>query len=117
MRVAASLGVSATMTTTIFERRKEIGLMKAIGADGVQISQLFFSEAVVIGAIGGTIGIIIGSALARMVGLWVFGAVINPSILPALVSGILSIGVALFGSLLPVKRAVEIEPSIILRGD
>lgn len=115
--VSASLGVSATMTTAIFERRKEIGLMKAIGADGVQISQLFFGEAIVIGAIGGTIGIIIGSALARMVGLWVFGAVVNPSILPALVSGILSIGVALLGSLLPVKRAVEIEPSIILRGD
>lgn len=115
--ISASLGVSATMTTTIFERRKEIGLMKAIGADGVQISQLFFSEAVVIGAIGGTIGIVIGFALARMVGLWVFGAVVNPSLLPALVSGILSIGVALLGSLLPVKRAVEIEPSIIMRGD
>ncbi len=115
--ISASLGVSATMTTTIFERRKEIGLMKAIGADGVQISQLFFSEAVVIGAIGGTIGIVIGSVLARMVGLWVFGAVVNPSLLPTLVSGILSIGVALLGSLLPVKRAVEIEPSIILRGD
>src|SRR3989337_4604602 len=68
--ISASLGVSATMTTTIFERRKEIGLMKAIGADGVQISHLFFGEAVVIGAIGGIIGIIIGSALARMLGLW-----------------------------------------------
>ncbi len=115
--ISASLGVSATMSTAIFERRREIGLMKAIGADGTQISQLFFAEAVVIGAIGGTIGIIIGSALARMVGLWVFGAVVNPSLLSALVSGMLSIGVALLGSLLPVRRAVEIEPSIILRGD
>ncbi len=115
--ISASIGVSASMTTTIFERRKEIGLMKAIGADGVQISQLFLGEAVVIGAAGGTIGIVIGFALARMVGLWVFDAVVNPSLLPALVSVILSIGVALLGSLLPVKRAVEIEPSIILRGD
>ncbi len=115
--ISASIGVSASMTTTIFERRKEIGLMKAIGADGVQISQLFLGEAVVIGAAGGTIGIVIGFALARMVGLWVFDAVVNPSLLPALVSVILSIGVALVGSLLPVKRAVEIEPSIILRGD
>ncbi|NJD78399.1 MAG: ABC transporter permease [Candidatus Methanoperedens sp.] len=115
--IAASLGVSATMTTTIFERRKEIGLMKAIGADGIQISHLFFGEAIIIGAVGGTIGIVIGSVLARMVGLWVFNAVVNPSLLSVLVSGILSIGVALLGSLLPVKRAVEIEPSIILRGD
>ncbi len=115
--ISASIGVSATMTTTIFERRKEIGLMKAIGADGVQISHLFLGEAVIIGAAGGTIGIVIGFALARIVGLWVFGAVVNPSLLPALVSVILSIGVALLGSLLPVKGAVEIEPSIILRGD
>ncbi len=115
--ISASLGVTAAMTTTIFERRREIGLMKAVGADRVQISQLFLGEAVIIGIIGGTIGILIGFGLARIVGLWVFSAVINPSLVSALVSGILSIGVALFGSLLPVKRAAEVEPSIILRGD
>ena len=114
---SASLGVSAAMTTSIFERRKEIGLMKAIGADGNQIAELFFAEAVVTGIIGGAIGILIGIVLARIVGLWVFGAIINPSFFPVLISGILSLAVALFGSMLPVKKAVEIEPSIILRGD
>jgi len=114
---SASLGVSAAMTTSIFERRKEIGLMKAIGADGAQISGLFFAEALVIGIAGGAIGILIGSVLARTVGLWVFGSTISASLPAVLVSWILSIGVALLGSMLPVKRAVEIEPSIILRGD
>lgn len=114
---SASLGVSAAMTTSIFERRKEIGLMKAIGADGVQISGLFFAEALVIGIIGGAIGILIGAVLARTVGLWVFGSTISASLPAVLVSWILSIGVALLGSMMPVKRAVEIEPSIILRGD
>ena len=114
---SASLGVSAAMTTSIFERRKEIGLMKSIGADGGQISGLFFAEALVIGIIGGAIGILIGSVLARTVGLWVFGSTINASLPAVLVSWILSIGVALLGSMLPVKRAAEIEPSIILRGD
>ncbi len=113
----ASLGVTAAMNTSIFERKKEIGLMKAIGADGNQIATLFFAEAVVTGIIGGAIGILIGIVLARMVGLWVFGAIINPSLFSVLISGILSVGVALLGSLLPVKKAVEIEPSIILRGD
>jgi len=114
---SASLGVSAAMTTSIFERKKEIGLMKAIGADGNQIAGLFFAEAVVTGIIGGAIGILIGIVLARIVGLWVFGAIINPSFFPVLISGILSLAVALLGSMLPVKKAVEIEPSIILRGD
>ncbi|MDL5501826.1 MAG: FtsX-like permease family protein, partial [Candidatus Methanoperedens sp.] len=89
----ASLGVTAAMNTSIFERNKEIGLMKAIGADGNQIALLFFAEAVVTGIIGGTIGILIGIVLARMVGMWVFGAVINPSIFSILISGILSVGV------------------------
>ncbi len=115
--ISASLGVSAAMTTTIFERRKEIGLMKAIGADEVQISQIFFGEAIVIGIAGGAIGILIGFILSRAVGLWVFGAVISPSLLPLLVSGMLSLVVALLGSMLPVKKAAEIEPSVILRGE
>ena len=114
---SASLGVSAAMTTSIFERRKEIGLMKSIGADGAQISGLFFAEALVIGIIGGAIGILIGAVLARTVGLWVFGSTISASLPAVLVSWLLSIGVALLGSMLPVKRAAEIEPSIILRGD
>ncbi len=113
----ASLGVAASMNTSIFERKKEIGLMKAIGADGNQIAQLFFAEAAVTGIMGGAIGILIGVALARMVGLWVFGAIINPSLFSVLISGILSLAFALLGSMLPVKKAVEIEPSIILRGD
>ncbi len=113
----ASLGVAAAMNTSIFERKKEIGLMKAIGADGNQIAGLFFAEAVVTGIIGGAIGILIGIVLARMVGLWVFDAIINPSLFSVLISGILSLTVALLGSMLPVKKAVEIEPSIILRGD
>ncbi|KPQ42945.1 MAG: ABC transporter permease [Candidatus Methanoperedens nitroreducens] len=113
----ASLGVAAAMNTSIFERKKEIGLMKAIGADGNQIAGLFFAEAAVTGIIGGAIGILIGVALARMVGMWVFGAIINPSLFPVLISGLLSLAVALFGSMLPVKKAVEIEPSVILRGD
>lgn len=113
----ASLGVAAAMNTSIFERKKEIGLMKAIGADGNQIAGLFFAEAAVTGIIGGAIGILIGIVLSRIIGLWVFGAIINPSLFPVLVSGILSVGIALLGSMLPVKKAVEIEPSVILRGD
>ncbi|VVB55482.1 FtsX-like permease family protein [uncultured archaeon] len=113
----ASLGVAAAMNTSIFERKKEIGLMKAIGADGNQIAQLFFAEAAVTGMMGGAIGIIIGIVLARIVGMWVFGAIINPSLFSVLISGILSLAVALLGSMLPVKKAVEIEPSVILRGD
>ncbi|MCL7413398.1 MAG: ABC transporter permease [ANME-2 cluster archaeon] len=115
--ISASIGVTAAMNTSIFERRKEIGLMKAIGADSVQISRLFLAEAAVIGIAGGAVGSLIGTVLARMIGVWVFGAHINLSPVPFLISGLLSVGVALLGGMLPVKQAVEIEPSTILKGD
>ena len=114
---AASLGVAAAMNTSVFERKKEIGLMKAIGSDRNQIARLFLAEAAVTGIIGGAFGILIGVVLARLVGLWVFGAIIDPSFLSVLISGTLSLAVALLGSMPPVKKAVDIEPSTILRGD
>lgn len=113
---SASLGVMASMMTVVFERRHEIGLMKAIGADDTQISQVFFAEAAVIGITGGGVGIIIGTGLARMLGIGVFGAVINPSSIAIVVALSLSVLVALLGSLIPVKEAVKTKPAVILKG-
>jgi putative ABC transport system permease protein len=112
---SASLGVMATMMTVIFERRHEIGLMKAIGADDTQISQMFFAEAVVIGITGGGLGIIVGTGLARMLGIGVFGAVINPSSIAVAVALSLSVMVALLGSLIPVKDAIKTKSAITLK--
>lgn len=113
--VSAALGVMSTMMTMIFERRHEIGLMKAIGADGAQISQVFFSEAVLIGTSGGILGIIIGMELAKVLGIEVFGTVINPSSPAIVVTLSLSVMVALLGSLLPVRGTIKTRSAITLK--
>lgn len=114
--ISAALGVMSTMMTMIFERRHEIGLMKAIGADETQISMVFFAEAVVIGIIGGALGVIIGMGLAKVLGIGVFGTVINPSAIAIAVTLLFSVMVALLGSLLPVRGAVKTKSASMLKG-
>lgn len=115
--MASALGVMTTMTTSVIERQKEIGLMKSVGAENIRIISLFLSEATIIGIIGGIFGFVIGVILAQFIGLSVFDMTIaiRYEILP-LVIGI-SVGVSLLASALPVRRAVRVEPAIVLRGD
>ena len=114
---ASALGVGTTMTTSVVERRKEIGLMKSMGAENSRIAYLFLAEAGVTGVIGGILGYIIGLVLAYFIGLNVFDSVVAPNlaVLPAAIG--IAVGVALTASLIPVRRAVRIEPAVVLRGD
>lgn len=114
---ASGMGVMTTTMTTVIERRKEIGLMKSIGAENSKIASIFLAESIVIGVVGGLSGYLLGNVLAQYIGESVFGTQISPvlSILPITVG--ISIFVTVFASILPVKRATLIEPAIILRGE
>ncbi len=113
---AAGLGVMATMTTTVLERREEIGLMKAIGAGPGQIARQFLLEAGLCGLVGGAAGAGAGLALARLIGTRVFQAPIVPS--PVTVPFVLGLAllVALLGAVLPTRRAARLDPVVTLRG-
>lgn len=62
--IVGGIGVANTMYTSILERRKEIGTMKAIGATNTNILSIFLFESGLLGLVGGLIGIVIGAALA-----------------------------------------------------
>jgi putative ABC transport system permease protein len=113
--LASALGVMTTMTTSVVERTKEIGMMKAIGAEDSKIAKLFLFGALIIGVIGGFLGYIIGSILAQYIGDSVFHSPIHPDffVLP-IVLGI-GIGITVFSSLIPVRRAMKIEPAEVIR--
>jgi putative ABC transport system permease protein len=115
--LASALGVMTTMTTSVIERKKEIGLMKSIGAENQKIVTLFLTEATIIGIIGGVLGFVIGIILSQFIGISVFNTTISPryEIIP-IVLGI-SIGVTLLASIFPVKKATRVEPAIVLRGE
>lgn len=115
--IASAVGVMTTMITSVIERQKEIGLMKSVGAENKKIISLFLSEALIIGIIGGILGYIIGVILSQFIGYSVFTMSITPRIEVVPLSIGISIGVALLASILPVRRAVKVEPAIVLRGE
>jgi len=115
--LASGLAVSAAMATALFERRSEVGLMKALGAAHRSVAALFFAEAALLALLGGGVGFFSGGILAREIGRSIFGSQI--SVQPVLLPVILAIAalVTFGGSAIAVRRAVRVDPAIVLRGD
>ena len=114
---ASALAVSAAMATAIFERRAEVGLMKALGAGRLAVASVFFAEAALLALIGGVVGFGIGIVLARQIGHSIFNS--NISIPPVLLPVILAIAVIVTfaGSAAAIRRAVTLDPVFALRGE
>ena len=66
--LVGAIGIMNSMFTSVLERTRDIGVMKAVGARNSDIAIIFLAEAGITGAIGGAIGIIIGTILAFSVG-------------------------------------------------
>ena len=94
-----SVGIANTMYTSVLERHKEIGIMKAIGAKNSNIFLLFLIESGLLGLVGGTIGVICGIILAKSVEI-ISTAVLGKSFLVAYISWPLIIGSLLFAFIL-----------------
>ncbi len=69
--LVAAFGIANTMTMAIYERTKEIGIMKAIGANNNDVLQIFLSEAAAIGFAGGLFGVAIGWGLGWVIDFYV----------------------------------------------
>jgi putative ABC transport system permease protein len=114
--VLTALCVLATMAALAMERRKDVGLMKALGGSISIIVGLFLAEVGVLGASGGFIGCIAGVALAEWMGRRVFGTSITPrwEIFPLTIG--MMVVVALAGAL-PLRLLGKVKPAVIQRGE
>jgi putative ABC transport system permease protein len=115
--LASALAVSAAMATAIFERRAEVGLMKALGASKLAVASIFFAEATLLALIGGLAGFAAGGLLARQIGRSIFDSQIGiqPVLLPVVL--VVAVLVTFAGSAAAIRRAVQLDPVFALRGE
>ena len=115
--LASALAVSAAMATAMFERRGEIGLMKALGAGNGAVASIFLAEAALLALLGGIIGFFGGSLLAREIGRSIFDSqiTVEPVLFPVLL-GIATL-VTFAGSAAAIRRAVRFDPVYALKAD
>jgi putative ABC transport system permease protein len=113
----SGLAVSAAMATAMFERRTEIGLMKALGAGSYSLSAIFVTESALLACLGGLAGFAVGVFLAHELGRAIFGSSIaaEPVLLPIILG--LAIAVTFVGSAAAIRRAVKYDPVNALRGE
>ena len=109
--------VATTMMTVVMERRKEIGLKKAIGAESGAIVGEFIAESAVLGVAGGLVGSICGFFFARLISMQVFGRSVSFDYVAVPAALVGAVVVAVLACLLPVRKAAGIEPAIVLRGE
>jgi len=123
----SSLGIVNTMVMSILERTREIGVMKAIGGSDGDVRKIFLVEASVIGVLGGTLGIMLGWTVGRIINffanmyiksqggqaanlfslpLWLIASAIGFSVLVSLIAGSY-----------PASRAAKLDPIQALRHD
>src|SRR5215470_3208418 len=114
---ASALAVSAAMATAIFERRREVGLMKALGAGNFAVAALFFAESAMLALLSGLTGFFAGSWLAHRIGHSIFASqiTIEPILFPIIMA--IAVAVTFAGSAAAIRRAVKFDPVFALRGE
>jgi putative ABC transport system permease protein len=114
---ASALAVSAAMATAIFERRAEVGLMKALGAGRFAVASVFFAEAALLALIGGLVGFGAGAILARQIGRSIFNSQITiaPVVFPVIL--VIAVIITFAGSAAAIRKAVGLDPVFALRGE
>jgi putative ABC transport system permease protein len=109
--------VATTMMAVVAERRKEIGLRKALGAANNSVMLEFLGEGVFLGLLGGLLGAGLGFLFAQLVSMNVFGRSITflPQLIP--VTLLAAAAVTALACLIPVRRTADIDPALVLKGE
>ena len=115
--VSAGSSVTGTMSTTVLERSREIGLMKAMGGSRWELLRIFAAEAFLLGIAGGLVGYLLGCGIAQFITVSVFSASARITPWFAVVSLGVSILLALLGSLGPMISVFRLDPVRSLRGE
>lgn len=111
------LCVTTTMMSMVIERRREIGLKRALGASSGSVVMEFLGEGIVLGLLGGLAGWLLGIPLAQLIGWSVFQSFIavRLAVVPMVLA--MSLLVCSAASVIPIRMAVNVAPALVLKGE
>jgi len=104
------VGMAAAMNGNVRDRRKEIGILLALGATPAFVLWLFLGKAVVLGLGGGVGGYLLGTGLAAWLGPYLAGVSVRPVPMMSLLAVALALSVALLATYLPARHAARLDP-------
>ncbi len=118
--IVGGIGITNTMYTSVLERTREIGVMKAIGARNEDVLVLFLIESGILGIVGGLIGIIAGLGMGKLAEFAAVSAgveLLKVTVNPVLITGALAFSflVGMISGIMPARQASKLQPVEALR--
>lgn len=115
--VITILTVTTTMISMINERRKEVGLKKALGASNRLLFLEFLAEGMIISIVGSTFGVVAAYYIAQLIGLSVFHEAIAFQNMIVPWTYFLSLIIVAISFFIPVRKIMKVDPAIVLKGN
>ena len=115
--LVGAIGIVTIMTIAVNERTNEIGLLRALGARQGQVLSLFLGEAIVLAAIGGLSGLILGAGLAHLLHAAIPALPVHTSIFYVVLAELIAVTIGLLAGVLPARRAAQMDPVEALRAE
>lgn len=106
--------IANTFLILVAQRRRQTGLLRAVGADNAQIRRSLFVEALVIGSIGSALGVILGVGVSALVAVGIGEELTIPYVQVAVVAAI-GVVIAILSVVVPARRATRVSPLEALR--
>jgi putative ABC transport system permease protein len=115
--VVGGIGILTIMTIAVTERTSEIGLLRALGAKRGQVLILFLSEAMVLSALGGIFGLILGAGGAQLLHFGLPALPVSTPVEFAVLALVIATTIGILAGIIPAQRAARMDPVEALRAE
>ncbi|MCF6282625.1 MAG: ABC transporter permease [Candidatus Polarisedimenticolaceae bacterium] len=115
--LVGAIGIITIMTISINERTNEIGLLRALGAKQSQVLTLFLGEAVVLAAVGGLAGLLLGVGIAQLLHIVLPELPIHISMFYIIFAEMVAVVIGILAGVFPARRAAKMDPVEALRAE